>query len=287
MTGIQRIRDAFARARREGRAALAPYLAIGHPSPAATPALVRAVEEAGADLMELGIPFSDPLADGPVIQMATQRALQQGMTVAGCLQMVRTVRAQGVVMPLILMGYYNPLLAYGPERFCRDAAAAGADGLIVPDLPPEEGETLEGFCASQGLALVYLLAPTSTPERIRLVLSRTRGFVYCVSVTGITGARERLPVGLADFVARVRVAIRQQEGDEEPPYLAVGFGISTPEQAAAVGRLADGVVVGSALVKRVHDASDPVQAARTFVNSLRLGMEGRATGSDSAPPFYC
>lgn len=279
MTGIQRIRDAFARARREGRAALAPYLAIGHPSPAATPALVRAVEEAGADLMELGIPFSDPLADGPVIQMATQRALQQGMTVAGCLQMVRTVRAQGVVMPLILMGYYNPLLAYGPERFCRDAAAAGADGLIVPDLPPEEGEALEEFCASQGLALVYLLAPTSTPERIRLVLSRTRGFVYCVSVTGITGARERLPVGLADFIARVRAAIRQQEG-EELPYLAVGFGISTPEQAAVVGRLADGVVVGSALVKRMHDAPDPVEAARAFVGSLRLGVEGRITESD-------
>jgi tryptophan synthase alpha chain len=275
MTGIQRIRDAFARARREGRAALAPYLAIGHPSPAATPALVQAVEEAGADLMELGIPFSDPLADGPVIQMATQRALQQGMTVAGCLQTARTLRAQGVAMPLVFMGYYNPLLAYGLERFCREAAAAGADGLIVPDLPPEEGGALEGCCAAQGLALVYLLAPTSTPERIRLVLSRTTGFVYCVSVTGITGARAQLPVGLADFLARVRAATQQQDGARRP-YLAVGFGISTPEQAAAVGRLADGVVVGSALVKRVHEAADPVQAAREFVSSLRAGMEAPA-----------
>ena len=275
MTGIQRIRDAFARARREGRAALAPYLAIGHPSPAATPALVQAVEEAGADLMELGIPFSDPLADGPVIQMATQRALQQGVTVAGCLQMMRALRAQGVAMPLIFMGYYNPLLAYGLERFCREAAAAGADGLIVPDLPPEEGGVLEGCCAAQGLALVYLLAPTSTPERIRLVLSRTTGFVYCVSVTGITGARAQLPVDLADFLARVRAAAQQQDG-ERRPYLAVGFGISTPEQAAVVGRLADGVVVGSALVKRVHEAADPVQAAREFVSSLRAGMEAQA-----------
>ncbi len=275
MTGIQRIRDAFARARREGRAALAPYLAIGHPTPAATLDLVPAVARAGADLMELGIPFSDPLADGPVIQMATQRALAQGMTVAGCLETVRTLRARGVTIPLVFMGYYNPLLAYGLERFCRDAAVAGADGLIVPDLPPEEGSALEDSCAAQGLALVYLLAPTSTPERVRLVVSRTTGFVYCVSVTGITGARAELPAGLAEFLTRVRAAI-QERGGASRPYLIVGFGISTPEQAAEVGRPADGVVVGSALVKLVNDAPDPVQAAAGFVRSLCAGMKARA-----------
>lgn len=275
MTGTQRIRDAFARAHREGRAALAPYLTIGHPTPAATLGLVPAVERAGADLMELGIPFSDPLADGPVIQMATQRALAQGMTVAGCLETVRALRARGVTIPLVFMGYYNPLLAYGLERFCRDAAVAGADGLIVPDLPPEEGSALESYCAAQGLALVYLLAPTSTPERIRLVVSRTTGFVYCVSVTGITGARAALPPGLAEFVARVRAAIQQRDGTNRP-YLIVGFGISTPQQAAEVGRLADGVVVGSALVKLVHDATDPARAAEEFVRRLRAGMTARA-----------
>ncbi|MCC7355802.1 MAG: tryptophan synthase subunit alpha, partial [Anaerolineae bacterium] len=275
MTGSQRIREAFARARRQGRAALAPYLAIGHPSPAAMLDLIPAVEHAGADLMELGIPFSDPLADGPVIQMATQRALAQGMTVAGCLETVHTLRARGVTIPLVFMGYYNPLLAYGLERFCREAATVGADGLIVPDLPPEEGGALEGFCAAQGLALVYLLAPTSTPERIRLVVNRTTGFVYCVSVTGITGARAALPPGLADFLARVRAAIQQRDGANRP-YLIVGFGISTPQQAAEVGRLADGVVVGSALVKRVNDAGDPAQVASEFVARLRGGMAARA-----------
>ena len=277
MTGIQRIRDAFARAQSEGRAALAPYLAIGHPSPAATLDLIPAVARAGADLMELGIPFSDPLADGPVIQMATQRALAQGMTVAGCLETVHALRARGVTIPLVFMGYYNPLLTYGLERFCRDAAVAGVDGLIVPDLPPEEGETIEKFCAAQGLALVYLLAPTSTPERIRLVVSRTTGFVYCVSVTGITGARAALPPGLADFLARVRAAIEQREGSDRP-YLIVGFGISTPQQAAEVGRLADGVVVGSALVKLVNDAPDPAQAASEFVGRLRAGMQTQPVG---------
>jgi tryptophan synthase alpha chain len=272
MTGIKRIRNAFARAHRDGRAALAPYLAIGHPTPAATLDLVPAVARAGADLIELGIPFSDPLADGPVIQMATQRALAQGITVAGCLETVRALRARGVTIPLVFMGYYNPLLAYGLERFCRDAAVAGADGLIVPDLPPEEGSALEGSCAAQGLALVYLLAPTSTPERIRLVVSRTTGFVYCVSVTGITGARAELPPGLAEFLTRVRAAIQQRDGADRP-YLIVGFGISTPQQAKEVGRLADGVVVGSARVKLVNDATDPARAAGEFVRSLRAEME--------------
>jgi tryptophan synthase alpha chain len=271
MNGIQHIEETFARARSEGRTVLAPYLAIGHPTPSATLDLIPAVEHAGADLMELGIPFSDPLADGPVIQRATQHALQQGITVAGCLATVRALRAKGVIMPLILMGYYNPLLAYGLERFCQEAASAGIDGLIVPDLPPEEGAPLEGHCAAKGLALVYLLAPTSTPERIRLVTSHTTGFLYYVSVTGITGPREALPPGLAGSIARVRTIIQEGNTDHRP-YLAVGFGISTPQQAAAVGHLADGVVIGSALVKLVDSSPDPVQAASEFVGRLRTEM---------------
>jgi len=267
MNGVDRIAAVFAATRAEGRAALMPYLTLGYPSPEMTIPLARAVVEAGADILELGIPFSDPLADGPTIQRATYRALQQGMTVARCLEMAAALRREGVGAPFVLMSYCNPIMAYGEEAFCRACQEVGVDGLIVPDLPPEEGEALKALCRARGLALVYLLAPTSTAKRIRRVAERTRGFLYLVSVTGTTGAREHLPPDLADFIRRVRAAT------EKP--LAVGFGISRPEQARAVGALADGVIVGSALIQAVE--AQGVSGAAAFVADLRRALNGGAT----------
>jgi tryptophan synthase alpha chain len=268
-TGAQRIANLFARTRREGRAALMPYLTLGYPSPARSLALVEAAIAGGADLLELGVPFSDPLADGPVIQNATHLALQRGTTVVRCLELVSQVRerplAQRRQVPLVLMGYCNPILAYGEALFCRDCREAGVDGLIVPDLPPEEGELLEALCRARGLALIYMLAPTSDAARVQQVCQRAQGFVYLVSVAGITGARDRLPPDLAAFVSRVRAATSLP--------LAVGFGISTPEQASGVAALADGVIVGSALV-RLAEQPDGPQALRAAVERLR-GAVGR------------
>ena len=261
----ERIAEAFARAKAEGRAALMPYLTLGYPTPRLSLELVEAVVAGGADLVELGIPFSDPLADGPTIQRATHLALQQGMTVARCLEMVTELRARGVEVPLLFMGYLNPILAYGVEAFVRASAKAGIDGLIIPDLPPEEAGEIEAACRNSGLALVYLLAPTSTDERIALVSRQATGFIYLVSVTGVTGARNRLPPGLAGFVSRVRAVTKMP--------LALGFGISTPHQARRVGELADGVVVGSAILRLVED--EPARKVEDFVRSLRRGLEGR------------
>lgn len=241
MTGIEHIRAAFAQARAENRAAFMPYLPVGYPDLPTSLDLFQALAEAGADLIEVGVPFSDPLADGPTIQAATQQALAQGVSPVNCIDAVRTLRRRGVATPLMLMGYVNPIFAYGAEAYVADAAAAGADGLIIPDLPPDEAEEVEAACRRNGLAMIYLVAPTSTEERIALAAGHSTGFIYLVSVTGITGARNDLPPHLAEFIARVR---RQSELP-----LAVGFGIGTPAQAAAVAAIADGVVVGSALVK--------------------------------------
>lgn len=259
--GIDRIRFAFARAHAEGRAAFMPYQMLGHPTPEESPLIIEALATAGADLFELGLPFSDPLADGPTIQAAAQRALENGMTVGRCLALVQTMRRRVPDPPFCLMSYINPLLAYGLERFVADAAQAGADGLIVPDLPPDEpeAEELSVLCGRHGIAPIYLLAPTSTPERIELAVRRSRGFVYLVSVTGITGARETLPPDLSTFVSRVQAVVRQLPPPHRP-YLAVGFGIGRPAQAAQVARIADGVIVGSALVKLAAESPQPVQA---------------------------
>lgn len=244
--------------------AFMPYFTLGYPDFETSLNIVQACVEAGADLMELGVPFSDPLADGPVIQHSTQVALERGMTVARCLDGVRELRARGITIPFILMGYINPILAYGTARFVRDAAEAGADGLIIPDLTPEEAGELEKLCKEHGLALVFLLAPNSPEERIKLVCEKTTGFVYLVSVMGVTGAREGVAAGLREFVARVRAYARVP--------VAVGFGISTPDQASAVGEFADGVIVGSALVKAVDEAirqgKNPVSEAGAFVGMM-------------------
>ncbi|MER3421504.1 MAG: tryptophan synthase subunit alpha, partial [Chloroflexota bacterium] len=201
---MSRIAATFEHLRREGRIGLITYLTVGFPEPATTPELVRALVEGGADIIELGIPFSDPLADGATIQRATHVALEHGITPGTVIALARGLRAEGLTVPLVAMSYYNPILAYGVERFAADAAAAGIDGLIAVDVPPEEDEPLRGTLHKHGLDLIYLLAPTSTDERVRRVAARASGFIYCVSVTGTTGAREDLPPDLPTFIARVR-----------------------------------------------------------------------------------
>jgi tryptophan synthase alpha chain len=262
MTGLERIQAVFATAKHEKRAAFMPYHAMGYPDRATTLEVVAALAEVGADLFEIGIPHSDPLADGPTIQTATYTALTRGTTVVDCLAMVRELRARGVTQPFCAMTYYNPLFRYGVERFVQDAAAAGIDGLIAPDLPPEEADEVEAACHAAGLAMIYLLAPTSTDERIQLITQRSTGFVYLVSVTGITGARTELPPDLTEFVQRVRRYTQLP--------LAIGFGIGTGTQAAAVAKIAEGVIVGSALVKAAGGEAG-VAAVRRLGAELAAG----------------
>lgn len=268
--GLAHIQTTFERVGSAGRAALMPYYTLGYPDAETSLAVIEAAAHAGADLLELGIPFSDPLADGPTIQRSTQVALGGGTTVARCLEMVAGLRERGVEQPLLLMGYFNPVLAFGVRRFVKVAAQAGADGFIIPDLPPEEGGEVETACREEGLALVYLLAPTSTPERIAQVAGRSTGFIYLVSLTGVTGARRALPPDLGAFIRRVR--------EESSAPLAIGFGISTPEQARLVGEMADGVIVGSAVINTVDRSTDPVKAAGDFIHSLRRALEPALAG---------
>jgi tryptophan synthase alpha chain len=266
LVGKQRIAAAFAAAKKESRAALMPYFTLGYPDASLSAAIVEAIARAGADLLELGIPFSDPLADGPTIQHSTQVSLNGGMNVRGCLEIVASLRGSGVSQPLLLMGYVNPILAYGTSRFIQEAAGAGADGLIIPDLPPEEAGEAEQLCRDQGLALVYLLPPTVNGERLQVVAKRSSGFLYLVSLTGVTGARSTLPPDLEKFIQRARQAT-------DLP-LAVGFGISTAEQARLVGAAADGVIVGSALIDQVRNSTDPVNAGADFVSALLEALRG-------------
>lgn len=266
-SGQERIAEAFGAARESGGAALMPYYTLGYPHRQLSLEVIEAIAPY-SDLLELGVPFSDPLADGPTIQRSTQKSLEAGTTTAGCLEMVAELRRRGVTAPFLLMGYYNPILAYGEEQYVRDAARAGADGLIVPDLPPEEAGTLETASNEAGLALIHFLAPTSNSRRVEAVVRRARGFIYLVSLTGVTGARAELAQGLAPFVESVR--------EKAGVPLAVGFGISTAQQAAEVGAFADGVIVGSALINAVDAAEqDKAAAAAAFVQKLRRGLRQR------------
>ncbi|MCI0547822.1 MAG: tryptophan synthase subunit alpha [Candidatus Rokubacteria bacterium] len=238
-----RLAATFAALRARGERALIPYLTAGDPAPGVTRELVAEAARRGADIVELGVPFSDPLADGPVIQRATQRALAAGVTLPRVLELVREIRTD-LAVPLVLLTYYNPILAFGLKAFCAASTEVGVDGVIVADLPPEEAAPLAEHAEPAGLDLIHLVAPTSTPARMRRIARATRGFLYMVSLTGVTGARRELPVDLADHL-RVLRAITTKP-------ICVGFGISHPEQAAAVGRIADGVIVGSALVHLVE-----------------------------------
>jgi tryptophan synthase alpha chain len=260
-----RLAEMFARTKAEGRPAVIPFVPGGWPEPDATLAITRAAAEGGADAFEIGIPFSDPLADGVTNQVAYQQALDQGVTTAAILDAVRAIRAEGIRIPLLLMGYCNPLTAYGLARFVQDAAEAGVDGLIIVDLPPEEAGEFEALARAAGLHMVYLLAPTSTPERIAEVARHASGFIYCVSVTGVTGARSALSDELPEFLARVRA-------QTEVP-LAIGFGISTREHVEAVGKLADAAVIGSAFVQAV--AAAPRETRPQAVRAYLEGITGR------------
>ncbi|MEZ4860097.1 MAG: tryptophan synthase subunit alpha [Caldilineaceae bacterium] len=252
MTGVERIQAVFAGAKAARRAVFMPYHAMGYPDRAQTLSMIQALGEAGAELFEIGIPHSDPLADGPVVQTATYTAIQQGATVTDCLAMTRELRTVGMTQPFCAMSYYNPLLAYGLTRFVVDAAAAGIDGLIVPDLPPEEADELEAATKRAGLAMIYMIAPTSTTARIKLIAQHATGFIYLVSVLGTTGMRTEVPTDLKQLIARVR--------NETTLPIAVGFGIGNRQQAAAVAQSADGVIVGSALVRAAQAGLAEVQS---------------------------
>ena len=239
MTRIDRV---FKRLKARGEGALIPFITAGDPDLATTRALALEMAARGADLLELGIPFSDPLADGPIIQAASNRALRMGVHLKEVLQVAGALRRETEI-PLILMGYYNPILQYGLERTVQEAAALGVDGFIIPDLPPEEAGPWRLAAAKAGVAAIFLAAPTSGDERIHRIGRLTRGFLYYVSVTGITGARRELPPELIAALREVRSLVKCP--------LAVGFGISSPEQVARLATYVDGVVVGSAIVQRV------------------------------------
>ncbi|NDJ51498.1 MAG: tryptophan synthase subunit alpha [Chloroflexi bacterium] len=247
--GLRAIAAMFDLARQAGRPAFLPFFPMGYPSPEASLDAIRTLAAAGADGFEIGVPFSDPLADGPTIQAATQIALEKGMTVPKVLASIKTLRAEGLTQPILLFSYVNPLLAYGIDELIAAANAAGVDGLIIPDLPPEEADLFAGACDEHGMALVFFLAPTSSDERVRLVVNQARGFIYVLSLTGVTGARRDLPPDLSDFLGRVRV----QAGSTP---LVLGFGISQPEHVRSIAPHVDGFIVGSALVKAAAAGTD-------------------------------
>jgi tryptophan synthase alpha chain len=258
---IAEIERAFKR-----KPAFMPYFPVGYPSLPDSLDAIEALGKNGADLIEVGIPFSDPLADGPVIQQATQVALQNGVTLGRVLESVAELRRRGVTLPLILMGYYNPIFRYGLKSFCADALESGADGVIVPDLPVEESGELEDALGGN-LPFIRMLAPTTSADRTRKICAAAKGFLYLVSVTGVTGARANIASGLPEFITRVRSAV-----SKDLP-LCVGFGIGSPGQAAEIGRIAEGVIVGSACVRAIGSAQDPKRAAAEFAVAFRAALD--------------
>ena len=265
-TGVARIEAVFAASREEGRAALMPYMVGCFPDREGAREVARSYAGAGADLVEVGIPFSDPLADGTVIHAAATAALSKGADLDAALEACGEL---GEGIPSVAMCYVNMILALGPRRFAGRLAAAGAAGAIVPDLPLEESEEIDEALAAEGLALVPLVAPTTPPDRRRRICEAARGFVYVVSVAGVTGEREEVPSHLAELVAAVK--------EEASVPVAVGFGIGTPQQAAAVGEIADGVIVGTRLVRAVAEsdgAAAGAEAAAAFIADVRSALEG-------------
>jgi len=268
---MNRIENAF-----KNKPIFMPYFPLGYPDLETSIDVIEALAKNGADLIEVGLSFSDPLADGPVIQQATQVALEKGITIKKSLEAVKELRKRGVTIPFILMGYFNPMLAYGLEKFVRDAREAGADGFIIPDLPLEEAEEFQTMLNAgrvddddlsssyRDLPLIQMLAPTSPNERMESIARNAKGFIYLVSVTGVTGARTAISDGLGNLIQRVR--------DHTSVPVCVGFGIGTPEQAKQVGALADGVIVGSACVKTIGTSEKPVEAARKFAREFKEAL---------------
>ncbi|MCP9454959.1 MAG: tryptophan synthase subunit alpha [Nitrospira sp.] len=261
-----RLDSVFDRLKAENKKALIIYLMAGDPTLDDTKRLVLALEGAGADIIELGVPFSDPIADGPVIQRAAQRALANGVSLRAILAMVKSLRLRTKI-PIVLMLYYNSVCAMGYETFCQAAKDAGVDGVIVPDMPPDEAGPLKGPAEEAGLRLIFLLAPTSTAARRAFVARRSRGFLYYVSLTGITGAKLTDIADVGQKVEKIKKIARAP--------IAVGFGVATPEDAARVSQFADGVIVGSAVVRRIEEcchAPDMVEQVAEFVTSLKTAM---------------
>jgi tryptophan synthase alpha chain len=276
---VSRIDRAFRQLRARGERALIPYFTAGDPALGTTRELLEEAAGQGADLLELGVPFSDPLADGPVIQRASQRALARGVTLSRVLELVREARG-AVSVPLVLLTYYNPILAFGLKAFAVTAVDAGVDGVIVPDLPPEEAGPLDREARAAGLDLIHLVAPTSPPARIRTIARRSRGFVYAVSLTGVTGARAELPPELTDYLRDLRSVTTKP--------ICVGFGISTPEQVRALAPYVDGVIVGSAIVRQVeaHQGSDRlIPEIGRFIASLKAPLRHRGSGTGDGGSF--
>ncbi|HHN66350.1 MAG TPA: tryptophan synthase subunit alpha [Nitrospirae bacterium] len=259
---MNRIDRTFGKLKTEKRKAFIPYIMAGDPSLDDTLTLVKLLEDEGADLVELGVPFSDPLADGPVIQEAASRALGRGVTLRKVISTVRMIRRSSNI-PIILMTYYNPVFRYGLRRFIEDASSSGVDGLIVPDLPPDEAAELLKESRRQDISTIFLLAPTSTDKRIRLVSRASTGFIYYVSITGITGSRLRIDRHLVRMVRRIK------NFSNKP--VCVGFGVKKPEEAAAVANCSDGVIVGSSIVKMIKEKRGSL---RKYIRDIRKAIDG-------------
>ena len=251
---MNRIPTTFERLKREHRTGVALYLTVGFPDRESTLPLLTAMVEGGVDFLELGVPFSDPLADGATIQRANQVALKNNITLRDCLDVCAEARRRFSDIPILMMGYCNPLFSYGLDRFARDGAEAGLDGLILVDLPPEESGPVVEACRPHGMEVIYLLAPTSTDERLRTICDASTSLIYCVSVTGVTGARREVASDLPDFISRIRKVTSTP--------LVVGFGISTRAHVEAVGEHADSVVVGSALIRLIDDSPPSERTVR-------------------------
>lgn len=265
---MNRIDQKFQELRRQGASAFMPYVCAGDPNPELTAKILLTLEAAGADLIELGVPFSDPIADGPTVQRASERALTHCISLQQILEMVPTLRTQTDI-PIALMSYYNPIFRMGEAAFCKAAQDAGVDGVIVPDLPPEQAQPLLEVAPHYNLATIFLVAPTSPPERMQLIASVSTGFIYCVSVTGVTGARATLSDEVAPMIAELR------KHTDKP--ISVGFGVSTPEQAKQIAEIADGVIVGSAIVNVVEENMDDeaklLTAVKQFASDLAAGVK--------------
>ncbi len=266
---MSRIDDVFKKLQERGDKALIPFITAGDPDLPTTAELIKVLADAGADLIELGVPFSDPMADGPTIQAASERALAGGTTLVKILELVAAVRRETSI-PLVLMGYYNPVFRYGAERFAQDAARAGVDALLLVDLPPEEVGEISAAVQAAGLALITLLAPTTPRERMRQLAAAAQGYIYYVSMTGVTGAQKISP-------ADIRAAVEELKTMTAVP-VGVGFGITTAEDAASVGEFADGVVVGSALVRIIEtyaQSTELLPRVAEFTSNLKQGLVNR------------
>jgi tryptophan synthase alpha chain len=259
---MNRIEQTFLRLKKQGRKAFIPYVMAGDPNLKKTEEVVSLFEECGADIVELGVPFTDPLADGPVIQAASERALKEGVTLKKVLALVRKMR-RAVSLPIVLMTYFNPVFKLGVEAFVAEATEAGVDGVIIPDLPPDEADEVIRASKKRAMATVFLLAPTSTEERIALVAEKSEGFIYYVSITGITGSELK---GLR----QMRAMIKRIRGFTDKP-IAVGFGVKRPEEARGVAEIADGVIVGSAIVKKLQEGN---RNLKEYLYSLRRAIDG-------------